>query len=129
MIQSLSTWGKVYLGDDALLSEKEKEEKYKIGAPILKITVSPVIENKTQTLSILEIDVKMIAGVELLSNHVQAAAVVWQKQEFISTQLNPKTIAEKVSIALRDLLLLFKTDYLKANPSNTKTPPRFYLYA
>ena len=130
MIKQLEKLGTIY-SDNSQLTEAQKKEKYKIGGGLLHIIVTPIMEETGNSISdykvlpVLECSVKVIEGVELLSNEIRFSCPVWEKKQFISTDKATKKLKQKAVASLETVIDAFIADYQQANPGKK---PEFFLY-
>lgn len=134
MIRCFEKLGTVHAADDTKLTEKQKEEKYKVGNGMLHIVVTPIIEEngsvappkKYEVLPVLELSVELAGGVELLANKNRFSCPIWKKQKFVGSNISKKELVEKTVRSLEEILEDFILEYQQANPGKS---PEFFLFA
>jgi hypothetical protein len=134
MINHLKKIGVVFSGDDAKLTEQQRENKYKIGKPILDVVVSPIVEesnkfsNSYKKLPVIELSLKVKADVQLIENGSRIVGIIWEDHRYISTMYDKKQFIQTAIESFDELLSNFKVEYEKANPPKDSKKPQFYLY-
>ncbi len=131
MIEYLEKIGSVY-SSDAQLSAKQKEEKYKAGGVMMNIIATPIVEENSsgaKELPVVEFNIAIRGGVEVLSNGSHIPCTIWENGKFISTKADQDEFRKKAVKTLRSMLDSFISDYKRANPAKKTQQPQFFLYS
>ena len=134
MIKHFQKIGAVYHSDDSKLSEKQKEDKYRPGGMIIEISASQIVEengsssSKCTKLPVVEVNMKVVGGVEILQNGSQLPGVLWEKEKFIGVASEKKELVKKAVKVLDSMLDSFSNEYQRANPTPESKKPQFFFY-
>jgi hypothetical protein len=132
MISELKKLGKVYLETDSQLSEKEKEEKVKIGA-VIEIVFSRLIEEKSYDslehtkLPVMECSLRISSAAEIVKSKHKQGCILWSREKFLAT--TSQEFQDKTIKIFESMFTQFIKDYQQANPSAKMREIRFYLYS